>query len=91
MKIENRGEFYLAFRELERLMIHGHPVPDLAWQDKLAEAVEEYELVHFPIGRPDKVVCPSCHEAGEPVLNKAGDDIACAKCGAELTIGGRVL
>lgn len=80
MKLENRGEHLLALEEVTHMM-GGRPD---AWLRVLAQAVEDYETEHFPVGAPARYLCSACDTTDYPVLNKAGDDIACAKCGAAL-------
>lgn len=81
MKLENHGEHLLALHELETLMEFASDPESGPWMKVMAQAIEDYELIHFPIGRPDKFLCPHCGAHEEPALNKAGDDVACAKCG----------
>lgn len=80
MKIETRAEHRLALGEIERLI--GVPTTTAgAWLRVLSQAVEAYELEHFPIGRPEKWLCPFCGAYQPSVLNAAGDDVCCAQCG----------
>jgi hypothetical protein len=79
VRLETRAEYHIAFQELERLMEQS--VPSGEWIKMLAIALENYELVHYPIGRPKKYLCPKCGAHEELVLNRNGDDVCCAKCG----------
>jgi hypothetical protein len=85
MKLENHGEHQVALRELERILeADDSALRRELWPELLAEAIENFEQEHYPLGKPEAFLCPSCGHHAAPVLNKAGDDIACAKCGGPL-------
>jgi hypothetical protein len=87
MKLENHGEHRLALAEYERIMDSASTLlPDGRFIEVLVQAISDFEDEHYPIGKPEAFVCPNpdCRHHAAPVLNKAGDDIACAKCGGPL-------
>jgi hypothetical protein len=85
IQLETRGDHLAALEVLEALF---RPRDELerkalrgAFADCLADAIDGYEQIHYPLGWPEKFPCPTCKELRHVKLNERGDDAICTECG----------
>lgn len=92
MIIESHEEHRLALLQLGFYTDFGYAPHDQAWLEVLSEAIEAYELTHFPISDPTPEEAaafraaeggPICKEKGHVPVEKMSATI-CDRCGAVL-------